>query len=256
MRFSDLSPPEIGVLVDLLADTDVLFTPVRTIDPIAPVFQRRQIYATAGVPCLAAGLDTDRKSAERRFAQLEDDGFLSVSMVGLRRHCRLTDAADWCMRSLIATYTVDCSWPAMSVIHAMAAAGYGCGSFVLETTVLGVEYGLPGVGEKLVMLELMLLPALCRGLVDSEVDSGGRVAYTLTDAGRLALASSPPVAPIGLPDFDQVHIDRYDERFRARLKRRDDWRSHIRGDLSIPMSAGCWPKLPPAAKLLALQVPT
>jgi hypothetical protein len=255
MRFSDLTPPEIGVLVDILADTDVLFTPVRTIDPIAAVFQRRQLYGTAGVQCLAAGLDCDRKSAERRFAQLEDDGFLSVSMVGWRRHCRLSDAADWCMRSLVAQFTLDCSWPALAVIRDMADAGYGNGSFVLETAVLGIDYGLPGTGEKLVMLELLLLPSLCRGLVDSEVDSGQHVAYRLTDAGRRALASSPPVAPPDLPDFNQVYIDRYDERFRARLKRRENWRSTIRGDLSIPMAAGCWPTLPPAAKLLALQIP-
>jgi hypothetical protein len=255
MRFSDLSPPEIGVLVDLLADTDVLFTPVRTIDPIAPVFQRRQLYATAGVPCLAAGLDTDRKSAERRFAQLEDDGFLTVSMVGWRRHCRLTDAADWCVRSLVGQFSIDCSFPAMAVIDSMASAGYGCGHFVLETTILGVDYGQPGVGETLVLLELLLLPALHRGLIESEVDSGQHVAYSLTDDGRRALASSPPVAPPDLPAFDQVFSDRYDERFRTRLRRREHWCSTIRGDLSIPMASGCWPVLPPSAKLLALQIP-
>lgn len=255
MRFNDLTPPEIGVLVDLLADIDVLHTPVRTIDPIAAVFQRRQLYSTAGVPCLAAGLDTDRKSAERRFAQLEDDGFLSVSMVGWRRHCRLSDAADWHLRSLVSQFTLDCSWPAMAVIDSMASAGFGNGHFVLETTVLGTDYGTPNVGEKLVMLELQLLPVLCRGFVESEVDSCQHACYRLTDDGRRALASSPPVAPPNLPAFDQVFSDRYDERFRSRLRRREHWQSTVRGDLSIPMAAGCWPKLPPAAKQLALQIP-
>ena len=107
MDFSELSPPQIGVLVDLLADTDAIFTPYRgggfgAGPGLAGVLHRRSVYRKAGVPCLGSEIASDRKSAERVYSELAEAGTLELSVIGQRRHCRLTSEADWWTRSLVA----------------------------------------------------------------------------------------------------------------------------------------------------------
>lgn len=254
MHFDDLTPPETGVLVDLLSDVDVLWTPPRqSLKALAAIHQRRKLYASAGVPTLAAGLDCDRKSAERTFYQLEDDGFIQITTRHQRRHCRLSDACDWLIRSLVACYVLSDVWLPLLVIRDMCDA-LGVDS-ILETDVIGVDYDSDPdeLKSKIFGLEMMLAPAAARLFVTSDSDAAGRVSYSLADAGREFLRGDIPTPPDNLPPFNEVFSDRFDARFKQGLAQREHWRSTLTNDIGIPRSAGFYPNVPHEIKRLSLK---
>ena len=257
MHFNDLTPTETGVLVDLLADVDVLWTPPRpSLKTLAVIHQRRKLYAQAGVLTLAAGLDCDRKSAERIFFQLEDDGFIHITMHQHRRHCRLSDAADWAIRGLVACYFLSDAWIPLVVIREMCDA-LGVES-MLETAVLGVDYDADPAELKdgILGLEMKLAPAAARLYVTSDSDAAGRVSYQLTSAGREFLRGDYPTVPDDLPKLNEVFSDRFDLRFKTGLAQREHWRSKLTNDIGIPRSAGFYPKIPDEIKRLSLKYHT
>ena len=250
MKIDDLTPDETATVIDFLADTDSLFTPFRGSPASAwpSWFERRELYYSHGIAAVSSAAATDRKSAERHFDALEAAGWIHLSYLNGRRHIRLSDDADWILRSLVCCRLLSCCWRHLQTIAGLTDIGCSNEGHVFELHILGiVSYGRRESKSEILGLEMFLLPALCRDFVRSHCDCDGRTGYILTEIGRESWPKIPE-EPGDLPPLDEQLSDRYDARFTAGLEDRKSWRSPHRHHLAIPLSAGLWPATPVAVE--------
>ena len=248
--------PEADPLIALLAQTDVLFEPLRgdwNAAHAAEVCRHRDRYQKWGFRLeKVGGNEADRKQHERRLDRLEQTGLvLFIRHNGRRTHWRLTDPTDWKLRSL-ATWT---DWPEMMTmmlaIREQQDAGYSNAGCVPEWSLACGTLRRDKLSEKnksRITLEELAAPALCRGLMTSWSDCYGAVGYRLTDEGRSYLDADP--AP---PDLQTVQYDpQANDLYLEHLHMAREARKTLGGEKShcaVPLSAGDWPEDSEAAKL-------
>lgn len=185
--------PEIrGELLDLLAETDALFEPIRDWSSTrrnAAIIKARRQFHERGIPFrVAGGTGAERTAATRQADELERSQLVAFSRRrGRRTTWKLSDPEDWRLRW----------WTHQAEVHEVALALFAVD--VVSATLEGAicpEIRLTGgrgwdgePSEQLLGVEELLLPALVRDFATSHSDRHGRVGYGLTDSGRKFLAS-------------------------------------------------------------------
>lgn len=193
-------PPEMAELVRILAAVDVLFGPwpdPRTNNPACVEMHTRQqqYLAGRGIPWRIGGGAGERKAGERLLADLESEGFVTLSKaVGSHRQLGLTPKGDDVARGLLDFFRVSDSW---NLFRGLAqAVQAGPGRWVSPRQVaagLGVDNEQPAWA--------MLLPLLARGLIESAVDTRARTVFTVRpEKSHLAAGSAPELLADPEPD--------------------------------------------------------
>jgi hypothetical protein len=189
----------------------------------------------------AGGSAAARKRQERELDRLRDS--VAFSRTGGRRtHWKLRDAADWRLRRIATSGDFPEMTSALTAlaIHEKHAEETG-DNLVPETWLAGAEWGAPEAAVRLLHLEEVFAPALCRGLTTAWSDREGRVAYALTAAGREFLRS--PVAPrVRWPNFSPEAVEHYAAARADEEERLAVSIPSLTGHVAIPLSAGAWPE--------------
>jgi len=245
--------------VEILAATDVLFTPFRDWGqlsdgtPVATAIrERRRDYFASGLPLFSAGANAaERQAHGRNLDTLRRRGILEIRGRSRTRGLRLTTAGEARLRALVGTYSLQRPqpWLLLELIDTLGP------SHVLEFDLVTIDRQHQCTLVELVLVELFAQPMLCRDWLRSHTDLRGRVGYLLTDQGRAALAAGPPDAPDDLPECDEAAVEVYDQHFRRMLAERSEWQPRAVHDLTIPLIDACnWARpqwTPRALELLA-----
>lgn len=249
--------PSLEMLTAILplgAEIDVIHTPVRRLHPDGghrAMELRMEFRRSGGLPYAAGGTASERKASERLADEWEAAGLVVCSRCRSRRVAwRLSDAADWALRSLAG------DWPdpwgglqtAMLCIDAHTKTGHTHESgFVPEVALLGMADWKAGpIDGRVYELESLLLPGLVRDLVRSGSDCYGRVGYLLTDRGRKWLESPPDPPDLSGVSYCSEASRQHFDAFMVALKRLDSEKPRLAA-VYIPLSAGLWPEGKPAA---------
>jgi len=175
-------------------------------------------------------------------ASLDQLGLAIVySTTGRRAGVRLTDRGDLWIRGLTGDYTPWESWPVLRQIAKLTDDGCTNAGFVLEVDIIATEYDQV-TSPDLVGLELQCVPFLVRGFLTSSCDGGGRVAYSITDLGRAALAGKKPRQPRWLPMPNDAAYEKFAELYKRAMTNRQTWKCQ-RSHVLIPLGAGSWPEV-------------
>ena len=231
-----MTPDALCPLIDLLAETDALWAPIRDWRDnhrVVAVAERREQFRRAGLPIRVGGNAAERKQWERELDRIQAASSIVVTRErGRRAYWRLGDAMDWQLRSLIGLP----GWGEMlRAMRALAAHEDANRPSTLNLVpeswfVEGGGWGSKQGGELLVGLEEMFLPALVRGWATAWSDCVGRAVYHTTEAGRAFLAA-PGDAPADLPEFTGDAADAY---IIARRRRpATHWRARSRRERTV-----------------------
>jgi DNA-binding transcriptional ArsR family regulator len=220
-----------ALLVRVLAESDAVWLPIRQSEwehsrPAAIYFAREAFRANRGVIVAAPGSDAERKAAERAITALVQAGYLKARHRARGRYLRLTDEAEDRLRQL-------CGLPGLWLAYEAVRRHVGP-TWTPEIALNGGRGWGDGHGRELVFVELLLLPALIRGIVVAGSDVYGRVYYR-----RIADAPSwsEPVEDIE-PDFALAAL--YHEETKAARQRilATDVGSLELGELPLPCAMG------------------
>ncbi|MAT71181.1 MAG: hypothetical protein CMJ58_16845 [Planctomycetaceae bacterium] len=230
------------LVVRVLAETDVLWTPLRFNDvgaeAAAAIVERRSQFRERGLLLAIGGAQADRQQARRVILKLEADGLLCLRGRGKKRSVCLTRRGDDFARSFCPTLRIDESWHLLERVGRLHAE-FGTAKHLLEQDILGIRDW--DDATPLLELEDLALPLLCAGLLDACGDTEGRVGYRVTNAGRKALLRMKPAPPIELPKPDANARKKFNELYVRGLDERRRWRSTRPSHVVIPASAGDWP---------------
>ena len=166
--------PGLRLLVRVLAATDAAFWPIRKAEwehprPAAVMVARDSIRRNCGVVVPSPGTDAERKASERLADSLIRAGCLKARRRGRGRFLRLTDDAEDRVRQL-------CGLPGLWLSFETVRR------YVRETwtpeVIINDGHGWgDGRSRELVFVELLMLPALVRGVAASGADVQGHVYY-------------------------------------------------------------------------------
>lgn len=196
---------EIELLVRTLAAVDALFWPMREADWRARVggalyTAQRDFFNRGGVRVPIGGSAAQRKRGERLVNRLEEAGYLIVSRQRQSRFLALTDHAEDKLRVML-------GHPGLASSFAAAWTLEGRG-FVPEIAFNGGRGWGDGCSQELLRVELLMLPSLLRGYVESNSTTRGHVCYRW-------LASPPTGWPEVTGDHSKVHPELVDLYWRA-----------------------------------------
>ena len=95
----------IAPLIELLAATDAIFSPIRDWSDngrVVAILERREVFRRAGLPIRLGGVgEAERKKTERFLDEIEQSGAVEVfRSSGKRSHWKLANEADWKIRRL------------------------------------------------------------------------------------------------------------------------------------------------------------
>jgi hypothetical protein len=111
--------------------------------------------------------------------------------------------------------------------------------YVLENDLAGEPH--EGFDCKaLSLVEMKMLPFLCRGLVESNSDCEGHAGYRLTPDGHAALQRGMPELSGRRPKYSPTAGDAYDDAQHVAEAERAGWKISDKSHLAIPLSAGLW----------------
>lgn len=235
------------ILVRVLAQVDVLFTPYRhgqhgDCHRACAVWERRAEYRRQGVPAIGRGSDTERKRYSRLLTGLQDAGLLTLSGNTRGFRAQLTERGEVLARALVASYDAWQSWPLLRLVD-LVTDTYGKAS---EFYILG-KWPPAATGKDAARLEIAMAPLLSRGWIDANSDIKGHVGYSLTSAGRAAMNGPHPETPgDDVPGLEERLSDIYDEEYRTGMSERLSWPPSHPNSLVLPLSCGLW--LPPAKR--------
>lgn len=206
-------------------------------------------FCLTGFPLTVAAAIRARKAWERVLCEIEETGQVVFRRRrGKRVGVRLSDGGDWRLRRRCCLS----DWPEAATVLLCIDAHENqgpSGNSVAETFLIGSDYdGTPLFRDRLLSLEEVLAPALCRCWVNAWSDCEGRTAYSLTHAGRAVLRGELRPPAIDWPEWDRAASDIYSVELTAARRVLES----IRGTEShcpIPLSAGAWPEDSEAAEI-------
>ncbi len=241
-------------LARLLGATDALWQPVRALRQqrfAAVLVERRELFRRAGLQMPhGGGADAaERQRRSRAAREMERTGMVTFGgRRGQRTHWRLTDRGDWRLRASCGTGEYEPMMMAIDTLRRLEKVRHDAeDNMVPEYWIAGMPDD-PGGRGRMSALELLLLPALCRGLVTAWCDLNGVVAYQT----NTAISASPP--PSDLSEFDQELSDAYDVGFAAAEQDLAIARPSNANLCVIALSAGCWPPIPKSATKIAAEL--
>lgn len=233
-----------STLIQILAHVDALWCPYRwhghfSLGAATAIAERRAKYSYRGVPLVVSGTGTERLAGERELQRMAADGLIRLFIAGKRIGVGLTDHGDTYARKLSAGYTVRDSWHLLKLVDKTLAdcGGKGNAGYVCETDILGTEYDAV-TSPQLVGLENQSLPLLCRGYLESNCDVEGRVGYRVSEEGREACKPKAGKSP----KFDELAESEYTRMYLAACRERETWQQSNPSHVTIPLSAGTWPR--------------
>ncbi len=194
MKIISGDSPGLRLLVRVLATTDAAFWPIRRpewehLRPAAIVAARDSIRRNCGVIVPSPGTAAERKAAERLTDSLVQAGHLKARRRGRGRFLRLTDEAEDRVRHR-------CALPGLWLSFETARRHVGA-TWTPEVALNdGVGWG-DGRSRELAFVELLMLPALIRGVVVSGSDVQAHVYYRrVKDVPSWPLAEEPEPEPM------------------------------------------------------------
>ena len=238
-----------SLLINLLAETDSLFEPIRSwsnLDRITKIMDLRRDFHSRGlaVPKTSADSST-RKQIERQRNAIERSGLVRFHRTtGRRTHWKLSDQADWHYRRLCCGSDFSEAVTVLLAVDSLSDNHHANGRHVPDWAV-ALEPGDTGQSaearDKVAHVGELALPALARGWLTSWSDIHGANGFRITGAGRKFLAS--PTAPnINWPDYSSEANDMYLAALTASRKNREAIKPTTGGPIPIPLSAGDWPE--------------
>jgi hypothetical protein len=191
-------------LIRVLARLDAGFVPCRDAFQQRVFYQhRRRVLLPFGLPWISGGSDSQRQAARRLLDAAQREGLIAVKPHGAGVAIRLTDLAEDKARSICGLPPISDGWASLKEVVRLSQAHdrQHVPEFVLceWPAPRGIEKGSDDEAE-LRLGEDMMLPALCRGLVDSISTVSRHVAFFATPEGMAAL------------DRGEEPPDHYDER--------------------------------------------
>ena len=242
-------------LIDLLAETDALWAPIRDWRDnhrVVAIAERREQFRRPGFRSGSAEMRPNESNGSgnwtgfRRLVRLSSPASVAGVHSGGLATRRTGDSAAWSGCPVGPKCSAPCErWPGTKM-----PSKSGGVNLVPETWLTGPDgWGTKAGGRLLVALEEMFLPALVRGWVTAWSDCEGRVAYRTTEAGRAFLAA-PGDEPADLPEFTGDAADAYLIALTAARNALAAAKPAKENALTIPLSAGLWPgesaaKIPP-----------
>ncbi len=235
-------------LIELLAETDALFEPIRSwknLSNVAAVMERRADFHRHGLPVPRGGGDAnERKRFEDQLSLVEETGQVVFHRIsGRRTHWKLADATDWELRRLATWYDFPEVLTVMLAVRALTDAGYTNTGLVPDWS-LGLAPSAATQSAKareaVGNLARVAMAGLVRGWLAAWSDGQGANGYAISDAGRAILAD-PTLPTIEWPEYDVKANDSY-------LASLNDAETALAGKSSrsnhaaIPLSCGNWPK--------------
>ena len=165
--------PGLRLLVRVLAATDAAFWPIRKAEwehprPAAVMVARDSIRRNCGVVVPSPGTDAERKAGERLADSLVRAGCLKARRRNRGRFLRLTDEAEDRVRQLCGLPGL---WLAFETVRRVRE------TWTPEVIISDGHGWGDGRSRELVFVELLMLPALVRGVVLSGSDVQGHVYY-------------------------------------------------------------------------------
>ncbi len=166
--------PGLRLLVRVLAQTDAAVWPIRRAEwehpkPAAIRAAQDAFRRHRGVIVPSPGTDAERKAAERLADSLARAGYLKARRRGRGRFLRLTDAAEDRVRQL-------CGLPGLWLSFETVRR-YVREAWTPEINLNDGRGWGDGHSAELAFVELLMLPALTRGVAVSGSDVRGRVYY-------------------------------------------------------------------------------
>lgn len=223
-----MPPPEIELLVQILAQTDALFTPYRQPRDAAwaHIWLARWQYAKTGIAWRAGGNQTARKSVQRLLQRLRSAGLVQTFTAGGRTYgVRLTMQGQHVARSLADLYGLSDALRTLIRLHVLRDAPE---SSVPESSIDHVDSRpwLPevsftspaglgwGDGHSAELAEVMFQFAMPQSLGWAEYNSDvdGHVRFRLTPDGLaiVQLKTKAPTTPPDLPEPVEELANLYD----------------------------------------------
>lgn len=238
-------------LSSFLAEIDALFVPFRFRQipdtACAAIMERRSSYRSGrGVAIVLGGAGAERQAGSVSLSRLVDAGFVDHHGSNRRGGSRIsiTPLGDDWTRATCPVRSVGSAWPALELVATVHELfdGRGNAGFLQERDVLDLRDTTNA--KPFLDWEDTCVPLLSRGLLDSETDTDGRIGYQVTAAGRAALATGCPTPLADAPEYDPEIGQHYSDRYLDALHERDSWRPAKPGHCFIPLSSGCWPRMP------------
>jgi hypothetical protein len=220
MKTTHPTPIQSETLTRLLAQADAIFKPLRRWEYPLPavIHELRRDYKTHGLPWRNWGNgEAEEKAILRALGDMEAEGLVETFAGGLKlAGARLTDRGDYFARALCGLAGFDDAQSALAELMAAIADGKSRTirgeRWVSETILAGADYdGTLAPNNLFLAVEWLLLPCIVRGLVVSNADAHGRVAYALGDHD--APFDDPGAMPKRLPNGFQRYL----------AARRDAW---------------------------------
>lgn len=190
------------VLVQVLADVDTVFEPIRTWKPQARVTNKceaREGYDSQGIKWRHPGDSAeDRKAIQRALTHLSETGLLEVVKTGQRtRYLKLTLDGEQHARALVglcgiggAIVTLRRVQKLQNRFHQLNPDETGSGG-VWETWLGNFEHCDPGANAEMYAVASTALPALVHRWLSAASTLHGHVSYTVTDRGHDVLQEPP-----------------------------------------------------------------
>ena len=241
---------ELIILITALAEVEALWLPHRVmsqrdIKTAAAIAERRRLFQSRGIALSIGGGNQSRHAGFIAVRNLISKGLLNEVGTTRNRGVMFTDLGNKFARSISPARRIDEKWwvlELVSVVTSLFEGRTNCG-FVHELAILGIDGSRPlnGHAHLIFDFEDHALPLLSAGYLESASDTIGWLGYRVTELGQSALATGKPKPfdrPVTYnPRLGQMFIDLYYEA----LEQRENWRPSTPNQVSIPLSAGCWP---------------
>lgn len=204
------------VLVRLLAEGDAIFVPVRAWVAPRPagVCEARAAFPVAGIRWLSgATSESGRKLAERQLKSLEDAGLVEVHRSKARAaSVRLTETAEAAARKIAGLPEIAAGYATLERLAKLSDRE----PRTLDRRWVS-EMILAESPDARLDAEELALPALCRGLIESNSDVAGRVYYAVTVSGWKWLNRPGQICEAPAIDIDRKSRASYYTRLKLAL---------------------------------------
>jgi len=234
------------ILIQILALQDAIWHPFRRRDWLPPMptvlyEHRKRFREGEGVSWATGGGRADlRKARQRELDALAETGLIELCGRQRRSGVRLPEPVEIATRALCGLPNIEAGYVSLLEVIRLEAGDQRPGPLCSELWLAGIDNYTQDEKcfRELRLVELLMLPALSRGWVESHSDLLGCVWYFATPKGREVAKQPGPTLPAGLPEWDRAAGRLYDKELiaaRERLRREKPDRPNELGH--CPLSA-------------------